>query len=134
MTRLRPRHKIGLEITSEPFLKPLADPDQRPSATDLAKLSDLDPEDSVDLTELWPDLLPSRRIAMISDLTDLAQDNVDLNFDIVYMGALQDEDGLVRAAALRGLSEYEGRDLIPKLATMLREDPETAVRRESAIL
>jgi HEAT repeat protein len=39
----------------------------------------------------------------------------------------------VRAAALRGLFEYEGRDLISELARLLREDPDTVVRREAAI-
>jgi HEAT repeat protein len=72
-------------------------------------------------------------MAIVSDLTDLAQDNVDLNFDAVFKIALNDEDGLVRAASLRGLAEYEGRDLIPRLAILLREDSEIAVRRESAI-
>jgi HEAT repeat protein len=120
-------------MTSESFFQALADPDQRPSATQLARLTDLTPELRGQLDELWPELLPSRRMNIVTDLTDLAEDNIDLNFDEVFKVALNDEDGLVRAAALRGLAEYEGRDLIPQLATLLREDPEVAVRRESAI-
>ena len=66
-------------------------------------------------------------------MTDLAQDNVDLNFDAVYKLALQDDEAAVRAAALRGLVEYEGRDLIPTLVELLREDTDPDVRREAAI-
>jgi HEAT repeat protein len=120
-------------MTLESLIADLADSEKRPSATVLARLSDLDPEYESQLAEAWQELEASRRIAIIADLTDLAQDNVDLDFNAVFKLALSDDDGLVRAAALRGLSEYEGRDLIAGLATMLREDPEAAVRRESAI-
>jgi HEAT repeat protein len=120
-------------MTLESFIEALSDHEQRPSATQLARLSDLTPELKAELSQAWADMLPSRRMAIVTDLTDLAQDNIDLNFDDVFKLALHDDDGLVRAAALRGLAEYEGRDLIPELAVLLREDPETAVRRESAI-
>ena len=114
-------------------LDALADPDHRPSATLLARLSDLDADDAGALADTWPEMELSRRHSIVMELSDLAQDNVDLNFDAVFKIALQDEEAAVRAAALRGLQEYEGRDLIATLATLLREDPDTEVRREAAI-
>ena len=47
--------------------------------------------------------------------------------------ALSDEEPYVRAAAIRGLDEYEGNDLIPVLINLLLIDPDTEVRREAAI-
>jgi HEAT repeat protein len=72
-------------------------------------------------------------VQIISELTDLAQDSVDLNFDAIYKLALRDEEALVRAAALSGLQEYEGRDLIPVLGDLLRNDADAVVRREAAV-
>ncbi|HLF77508.1 MAG TPA: HEAT repeat domain-containing protein [Dehalococcoidia bacterium] len=111
----------------------LADPDQRPTAIQLTRLSSLDSDDLGALAEAWPDMVLSRRLSIVMELTDLAQDNIDLNFDAVHKTALRDEDPQVRSAALRGLFEYEGRDLLPDLATFLREDPDIEVRREAAI-
>lgn len=111
----------------------LADPDERPTATQLARLSDLDRGEVLALEDVWPEMELSRRHSIIVELADLAQDNVDFNFDNVYKMALSDEEGAVRGAALVGLVEYEGRDLIPVLAAMLREDPEPDVRREAAV-
>jgi HEAT repeat protein len=39
----------------------------------------------------------------------------------------------VRVAALQGLYEYEGADLISRLAEILREDPDPEARREAAV-
>lgn len=114
-------------------LEALADPDERPTATQLSRLSDLDAEDVRGLTDVWTDMAPSRRLNIVMEITELAVDNVDLNFNQVFKVALSDEEGQVRAAALRGLYEYEKRDLIPELARLLREDPDTEVRREAAI-
>ena len=72
-----------------------------------------------------------RRILI--QMAEMAEDNIDLNFDAAYKLSLKEEDGSVRAAALRGLLEYEGTDLIAVLAEMLREDPDIEVRGEAAI-
>src|SRR5690606_37315059 len=60
-------------------------------------------------------------------------DNVELNFDAVYRHALQDEEPSVRAAAIRGLHEYERSDVIPVYIGFLRQDADAEVRREAAI-
>lgn len=111
----------------------LVDPSKRLSAARLANLSDLDPNDRRELAEAWPSIEAGRRVRIIAELTELAEDNVDLNFDAVFKTALEDKEPMVRAAAVRGLAEYEGRDLIGPLADLLRNDTEAAVRREAAI-
>jgi HEAT repeat protein len=114
-------------------LADLADASKRLSSTQLTSLSDLEPEDAADLAAAWREIETNRRFSIVTELAELAQDNVELNFDAVYKVALGDEEAAVRAAALRGLFEYEGRDLIPVLADVLRDDPEADVRREAAV-
>jgi HEAT repeat protein len=114
-------------------LADLADSTKRLSSTQLTSLSDLDPEDAAELAAAWGEIETNRRFNIVTELAELAQDNLELNFDAVYKVALGDEEAAVRAAALRGLFEYEGRDLIPVLADVLRQDPDAGVRRESAV-
>jgi HEAT repeat protein len=114
-------------------LADLADASKRLSSTQLTSLSDLEPEDAAELAAAWREIETNRRFSVVTELAELAQDNVELNFDAVYKIALGDEEAAVRAAALRGLFEYEGRDLVPVLADVLRNDPEADVRREAAV-
>lgn len=114
-------------------LEDLRDPAKRLSATRLAALSNLDVEEASLLAAAWPEIPAQRRFVILSELIDLTEDNVDLNFDAVFKTALTDDWGEVRAAAIRGLAEYEGRDLMLQLAQLLRNDPDAGVRREGAI-
>lgn len=120
-------------MTLESTLADLADASKRLSSQRLVDLCNLDAEESALLAGVWPELEPRRRRDVLALLTDLAQDNVELNFDAVFKHALRDEEPVVRSAALRGLYEYEGRDLISRLVAILEEDPEAEVRREAAV-
>ena len=120
-------------MSFESDLDDLSDASKRPSARLLAGLSHLDTDDAARLADAWPAITAERRFVIVSELIDLTEDNVDLNFDAVFKTALTDEWGEVRATAIRGLSEYEGRDLIRQLVDLLRNDPDTGVRREGAI-
>ena len=120
-------------MTFQSLLELFPDPEQQPSAAQLASLSHLDSEDTALLADAWEDVDAERKRRVLVQLAEMAEDNVDLNFDAVFKLALQDEEGEVRAQALRGLVEYEGRDLIKTLGELLREDTYTEVRREAAI-
>jgi HEAT repeat protein len=120
-------------MTFQSLLDLFPDPEQQPSAAQLSSLSHLDAEDIGLLAEAWEDTDATRKRRVILQLSEMAEDNVDLNFDTVFKLGLKDEDASVRAEALRGLIEYEGRDLIITLAELVREDPEPDVRREAAI-
>src|SRR5690349_6650075 len=109
-------------MTFQSLLELFPDPEQQPSAAQLASLSHLDSEDAALLDEAWEDVDAERKRRVLVQLAEMAEDNVDLNFDAVFKLALQDEEGEVRAQALRGLVEYEGRDLIKSLGELLRED------------
>jgi HEAT repeat protein len=120
-------------VSFESDLADLSDPTKRLAATQLVNFSELDEIEAEHFEELWPEIDAGRRLTIVSELTELAADNVDLNYDAIYKLALRDEEPLVRAAALHGLYEYEDRDLIPVLAELLRTDPDSTVRREAAI-
>ena len=120
-------------MSFDSLLEQLADPETRTTAQELVDFSDLSDDETQQLAETWPDVTSERRLHLLTDLADLSQDNVELNFDAVFKTALTDEVPEVRASALRGLFEYEGRDLIPTLCEMLRDDPAAEVRREAAM-
>ncbi|HEY7467595.1 MAG TPA: HEAT repeat domain-containing protein [Dehalococcoidia bacterium] len=120
-------------MSFESDLADLGDPTKRLAATQLVNFSELDAIEVERFEDAWPEIDAGRRVQIVSELTDLAQDSVDLNFDAIYKLALRDEEALVRAAALNGLHEYEGRDLIPVLSDLLRNDADAAVRREAAV-
>jgi len=120
-------------MSFESDLRDLGDPSKRLSATQLVNFSELDAIEAARFAEVWPSLPDARRLRAIEAFMELAEDNVDLNFDAVFKLALRDDSSAVRAAAVRGLEEYEARDLIAVLIDILRNDPDASVRRESAV-
>ena len=119
-------------MSFESDLSDIGDPAKHPAATQLVNFSELDAIELERFREAWAEIDGSRRHLLITDFAELAGDNVDLNFDTIYKIALQDEEPELRSAALQGLFEYEARDLIPVLSDLLRNDPDTGVRREAA--
>lgn len=103
------------------------------SLSGLADLTDLDDEEARELSKRWGEIGVARRRWMVRELTDLAEDNVELNFDRVYFGGLTDGDAEVRQESIRGLWEYERADLILPLLRMMDGDESAAVRAEAAL-
>jgi HEAT repeat protein len=115
------------------LLKALLDAMTDVSVSGLADLTDLDDEEADVLSERWNDIGVGRRRWVVRELTDLAEDNVELNFDRVYFRGLADEDAEVRQESIRGLWEYERADLITPLLRMMDGDESAAVRAEAAL-
>lgn len=120
-------------MSLESDLQEIGDENHRLSANTLKNLSDLDPAGVRALAEAWPEIDMMRRLNIVREMSDLADDNVELNFDALFKIALADEEPYVRAAAIRGMDEYEGADLIPILVNLLLIDPDAEVRREAAV-
>jgi HEAT repeat protein len=120
-------------MTLESDLEEIADENKRLSANQLKNLSDLEGADLLTLSATWPEIDMMRRLNIVRELSELADDSVELNFDAVFKVALGDEEPYVRAAAIRGLDEYEDIDLIPTLIDLLLIDQDVEVRREAAI-
>jgi len=115
------------------YLAQLKDPSARLSVAGLQQLASLKRGEAAALRSAWPQIEVERRRRVVHQLMEVAEDNVDLNFDAVFFASLDDEDAAVRADAVRGLWEYEGRDLIAPLLRLLEKDEEPEVRSEAAL-
>jgi len=98
----------------------------------LVDLSDLFPEEAEVFLREWPGIDAERRRQIAGRLADLAEDNLELDFDVVFRACLDDADGEVRAQAAGGLWGSEERSLIEPLIRLLIEDEEHAVRAAAA--
>ena len=120
-------------MSLEDYLVELADPSTPLAAARLVNLSNLVPDEASAFEEAWRGTDVQRRRQVVRQLIELAEDNVELNFDAVFRMSLSDSDAEVRRSAIRGLWEYEGRDLIPTLVALLLEDADQRVRGEAAL-
>jgi len=119
--------------TFDDYLAELKDDGQPVKAARLDRLSDLVDEERLLFLKAWSTFPAKRRRQVIRLLVDLAEDNVELNFDDIFLPSLSDSDARVRADAIRGLWEYDNRDLIEPLIHLLSADGDTDVRAEAAL-
>jgi len=98
----------------------------------LANLSDLFPEEADIFRREWSDIDVTRRRQIVGQLAELAEDNLELDFDEVFRSCLTDADGEVRVKAIEGLWGCEERSLIDPLIRLLLEDVEHSVRAAAA--
>ena len=115
------------------YLAELKDDGQLVKAAKLARFSHLADEERLLFLKAWSTFSAKRRRQVIRLLVDLAEDNVELNFDAIFLPSLSDSDARVRADAIRGLWEYDHRDLIEPLIHLLSSDGDTDVRAEAAL-
>ncbi|MHB8375760.1 MAG: HEAT repeat domain-containing protein [Dehalococcoidia bacterium] len=119
-------------MSLDTLLTELNDPASPVHATDLTSLSTLRDEDRARFLLAWRTMSVQRRRDIIDRLADMAEDNVELDFNNVFFIGLVDDDVQVRAESVKGLWEYEGDDLTGVLVRLLR-DPEAIVRAEAAL-
>jgi len=119
--------------TFQQYLAELKDEGQPLRATRLVHLSHLADEREQAFLDVWPQIQTERRCRVVGQLAELAEDNVELNFDAIFLACLSDAEPQVRAAAIRGLWEYEHRDLIEPLIRFLQSDDDAVVRAEAAL-
>jgi len=121
-----------MSSTLELYLEELRDLSQPLAASKLAILSDL-PHDEIELFRReWPAIDVSRRRQILERLAEIAEDNLELDFDDVFRSCLDDEDSEVRVKAVEGLWGYEGHSLIEPLVALLVNDLEHSVRAAAA--
>ncbi len=120
-------------MTFEALIEELADPARPLAVSKLVALSGMTAEEASRFMSVWRELDDRRRQWLIHELADLAEDNVELNFDAVFFAGLADADADVRRAAVLGLWEHEGRGLIDPLISLLDTDPDAGVRSEAAL-
>lgn len=99
---------------------------------ELADLSELDRDGLEAFRIEWADLEAERKRRILSRLLDLAEDNVELNFDEIFKLCLNDPDEEVRAQAISGLWEDEETALVVPLLARLQDDPSDRVKASAA--
>jgi len=120
-------------VSLEDYLRELVDSSTPLVAARLVNLSSLVPDEASAFEEAWRGADVHRRRQVMRQLIELTEDNVELNFDAVFRVGLSDSDAEVRRFGIRGLWEYDGRDLIPTLVALLLTDADQAVRVEAAL-
>lgn len=115
------------------LLEELADPASEVKVSSLTELSDVDEGEEQELRDRWQEIGVRRHRWLLRELIELAEDNVELNFDCVYFRGLEDEDPETRLEAIRGLWEYDRPNLIEKLVSMMENDDSAPVRAEAAL-
>ena len=98
----------------------------------LKALSNLATSETASVQQAWTRLSVQRRREVIARLADLAEDNVELNFDPIFAFCLEDSDSVVRRRSIDALWESEDRRLIAPLIEHLLHDVDDTVRASEA--
>lgn len=116
----------------EAYLAELRDVDARVATSKLVILSDLSPEEVQVFKRGWP-LIDVRKRRQIAEwLVELSEDNLELDFDMVFRAILDDPDGEVKVKAMEGLWGSEDDSLIDDLVDLLKRHSEPPVRAAAA--
>ncbi len=105
---------------------------ERPRASDVAVFSQLRGEELSHVRERWPRIPVEVRTSVMEWATELAEDNVDLDFRELGLIAVEDEAAPVRRLAAEALWEANDRPSTRSLLRLLREDDDPGVRGAAA--
>ena len=120
-------------MTLENVLTELADLDKQVKAASLLQLSGLLPEDQESLQSQWDAIAPERREEILIRAVEMAEENVEVDFQLLFSYALNDTLPRVREKAVHGLWESDDRKNIALLADSLANDSDAGVRVASAM-
>jgi len=121
-----------LSPTVKDIFQDLTDDQKAVLSTNLADLSNLNPEEISTFSGTWAKINKERQHLIINRLVELAEENFELNFDSIFKNRLRDPDPEVRAKAIEGLWESEETTLISPFIRMLNEDQSELVQAAAA--
>ncbi len=98
----------------------------------LADLSNLNSDELRLVEKAWIKIEPKRQRQIMQRLVELAEDNVELNFNSIFKGCLEDKNAEVRCLAIEGLWENEEPALIEPLIKLLTRDNSEKVQAAAA--
>lgn len=81
----------------------------------------------------WRGIGVERRREIMARMVELAEENFEIDYVLIFRGCLNDSDPLVRRYAVEGLWEDEGPDLVEPLMRLLSSDPDAGVRAAAAM-
>jgi HEAT repeat protein len=115
-----------MAITS--YIREIGAHDHKLAMRDLKPLSGLGSDEYNDFWPSWATITARRRAEIARSMVELAEDDIELDFDQALSWLLDDEDTEVRASAVEGLWEDNSPGLLRRLLKLLRADPAPAVR------
>ncbi len=121
-----------MSLIIEETIAELANSDKPLINSRLAALSNLKLEELETFKRSWTALEPKRQRQIIHRLVELAEDNLELNFDSIFKYCLRDPDAEVRSTAIEGLWENEEASLISPLINLLEQDSSTEIQATAA--
>ncbi len=98
----------------------------------LHRFSDLEGADLQSMLQAWPRVNATRRIALLEDLEEIAEDDTMVFFDPFARAIIDDNEPGVRSRAINLLWENEDPALAPRLIEIMRKDPSSEVRASAA--
>ncbi len=116
----------------EAGLAHLRDEEAALSPSALGALSGASKHEVAAFAQTWANLPPERRRRAAQMLVDLAEENIEKDYNLLFRHMLVDEDPQVRARAIDGLWEDEDVALVKPLVEFLRSDPDAEVRAVAA--
>ncbi len=116
----------------EEVLRHIGNSEERLRIRYLYALSDITKEQLGLLRATWATIATERRRLIIRQLAEITEQSFEVNFDPIFLLAMEDEDSQVRAAAIEGLWENENRALIAPLIRMMQSDEAEIVRAAAA--
>ncbi|MBX7213527.1 MAG: HEAT repeat domain-containing protein [Thermoflexales bacterium] len=118
-------------LTHAEALAALAAPETVPARA-LKALSDLDELQLADTLRVWAEQKPERRIQLAERLTAMVDEDIEVDFNALFRGLLNDHDASVRAIAAEALSGDDSVANIDPLIRHMREDANEEVRATAA--
>ena len=100
--------------------------------TSLMQLSSLSGTEVRDMMSSWNEIDVDRRRELLDRISDLADDNIELDYSPLFRACLGDEDEGVRARAARCLWDSDDRTNIRPLVALLTKDDSAEVRGAAA--
>ena len=119
-------------MTLELVVDDLVNPDGPIRHTDLVQLSGLNRSSVPEVVSALARSPVERRRELIDRMTELAEDNIELDFTAVLRASLRDRDPEVRAKAALGLWDSEDRSIVRPLIDLLVKDESPTVRQAAA--
>ena len=122
-----------VEKTLKEHMDRLADEDQPVKYSRLVGLTYMPTEMVNDFSMMWPTICDERRLEIVTKLTELSEENLELDFTEILHMLLRDQNAAVRELAVQGLWESSDRRSIRPLVDLLREDTSIKVRAAAGL-
>ena len=120
------------EITLPQLLEELKNESKPFNARNLTKLSSLDKSAAKPFLEVFTRMSQERRLNFIETLSEMADDDAELDFTLIFAIGIRDLEDGVRARSVTALWESDSRDLMVTMLDMLRNDSSEEVRAAAA--